>query len=143
MSSSLYTKGLLKVLSGDISLLDDNLRFMLIDGDVYTPQLDSDEYLSDIPVLARVESSSLITGRVMGIDAESSPYPQVYFTCAPASVTGPAGATVEALALYKEGLTPETSPIVGFFNGETVSVTLDGGTSGINIGLQGLLRWSR
>lgn len=143
MSSSLYTKGLLKVLSGDISLLSDDLKFMLIDGDLYTPQLDIDEYLSDIPALARIEPSDTIAGKTMGIDTESIPYPQVYFTCSTTNVTGPVGATIESIALYKNGASPETSPLIAFFNGETISVTLDGSTSGINVGLLGLLRWSR
>ena len=143
MSSSLYTKGLLKVLSGDISLLSDDLKFMLIDGDLYTQQLDVDEYLSDIPLLARIESSDIIAGKSMDIDTESIPYPQVYFTCSITNVTGPIGATVEKIALYKNGASPETSPLIALFNGETISIILDGGVAGINVGLLGLLRWTR
>ena len=143
MSSSQYTKGLFKVLSGEISLQNDDLRFVLVNSDQYTPSLDIHEYLSDIPPAARIAISNLVTGKTIDIDTESLPNPQVYFTCSITNVTGPVGSVVEAIALYKDTGDASTSSLIAFFNGETISVVLDGGVAGINVGLLGLLRWSR
>jgi hypothetical protein len=143
MSSSQYTKGLFKILTGEISLQNDDLRFVLVNSDEYIPQLDNHEYLSDIPLSSRIAISNLVTGKLISIDSESLPNPQIYFTSGVTNVTGPAGVVVEALALYKDTGDPSTSPLIAFFNGETISVILDGGVAGINVGLLGLLRWSR
>lgn len=143
MPSSQYTKGLQKILNGNVSLLNDNMKFMLVDGDLYLPNLDTHEFISDIPELARFGSSGLITGKVISVDTETTPTPQVYFSCDQSGAIIVPGKVIECVVLYKDTGSASTSPLIAYFNGETILVTSDGSEIKINIGLLGLLRWSR
>jgi len=143
-SSSQYTKGLKKIVEGNISLLNDDLRFMVIDGEQYTPHVDNHEFLSNIPLGARVASSSFLTGKTFGVDTDTlDDIPEIFFTCSNASISGSAGISVEAVVLYKDTGDPSTSPLISYFNGQNISILLDGGTVDINIGISGLMRWKR
>ena len=142
MSSSQYTKGLRNLLNGNISLLEDDLKFLLVDGDLYSPNLDTHEFVSDIPELARFGSSSSLTGKIISIDTETT-IPQIYFSCAQSGATITPGKTVESIVLYKDTGSPTTSQLIAYFNGETILIISDENEIKINVGLLGLLRWTR
>lgn len=119
MSNALYDKGRQKFLEGDIHWLADTIKVVLVDLADYTPNLATDEFLSDIPTAAQVAISPALSNKTStaGVaDADN-----VVFT----SVTGDQS---EALVIFKDTGTPSTSPLIAFIDSATgLPVTPNGG----------------
>lgn len=123
MANVLYDLGRQAFGDGDISWSSDNIRAILIDSADYTVNLVTDEFLSIIPVGARVATSANLTGKanVFGVmDADDVSY---------TSVTGD---EVEVIVLYQHTGTEGTSRLIGYIDTATnLPVTPVGG--GIDI----------
>lgn len=130
--SALYDKGREKFLTGSISWTSDTIKLVLVDTDVYTVNLGTHEFLSDIPLGARIATSGAFTGKTAtnGVaDAED-----VVLT----SVTG---AESEALVIFKDTTDASTSPLIAFIdvatglpitpNGANINVTWSDGANKI------------
>ena len=143
-TSTQYTKGLIKILNGSISLLGDNLKFLILK-EGYVPNFDQDEFVSNIDASYRITSTSSLGGKIFNIDTEPEPpgSHQVYFTCNPLSFSGAQGIIIKSIVLYKDTGSVETSPLISYFNGQSVSYEMGNGLVGINVGSLGLLRWVR
>lgn len=63
MSNALYDKGRKAFADGEIDLLDNDIRAILVDLDDYTLDLVNDKALDDIPVGARVAVSGALSGK--------------------------------------------------------------------------------
>lgn len=142
MASSQYTKGLIKIINGTVDLLADDLKLVLVDTASYTAALDTDEFLSDIPVGMRIASSPNLASKTITIDTVPSTH-QVMFDCADGTFTAVSGASTEAVVLYKDTGSAATSPLIAFYDGASVQLTPNGNDVNFTISVSGLLRWQR
>jgi hypothetical protein len=111
VASGLYDKGRQKFLEGGIAWLTDTIKGVLIDTGAYTPNLATHEFLSDIPAGARIAISNALAGKTS--TAGIADATDITF----AAVPGPT--TVEAVAFYKDGGTPATSPLIVYVDSAT------------------------
>lgn len=65
MSNSLYVKAKEALLNGLINWATDTVKCILVDTNEYTVDLDNDEFLSDIPAVARVATSENFEGKTI------------------------------------------------------------------------------
>jgi hypothetical protein len=107
MANALYDKGRESFLKGEISWSGDNIKAVLVDTGLYTPNLATDQFLSDILVGARVATSGNLTTKttVAGVaDADDVTFPLV------------TGATVEAVVLYQDTGVALSSRLIGYID---------------------------
>jgi hypothetical protein len=118
--------------TGGVAWLTDVIKAVLINTSLYTVNLATHQYLSDIASGARISTSAALTGKTStaGV-ARANPalFPLV---------TGPVGS---ALALYKDTGTASTSQLIGYIdvavglpitpNGADETVPWDSGPNGI------------
>lgn len=107
MPNALYNKGRQKFLEGGISWLTDTIKVVFIDSGLYSLDLVLDEFLTDIPGSAQVHISSQLAGKTAdgGIaDADDL------------QADGVAGASIEALALFKDTGIAATSPLIAYMD---------------------------
>lgn len=133
MANALYTKYKQTMLSaGGIDLLEDNILVVLVNFGAYTPNLATDQFLSDIPAGARIATSEFLSGKTVAagvFDAED---------VVMASVSGPQS---EALVFYKDAGSPSASPLLLILdtstglpitpNGADITITWDNGENKI------------
>ena len=143
MASSQYTKGLQKIINGNVSLLSDDLKLVLVDVDTgYTVNLDTHEFLSDVSASWRISTSTNLATKTVTIDTAPSP-DQVMFDCADGSFTSVSGVSTEAVVLFKDTGVEGTSPLIAYFDGASVALTPNGNDVNYVISTSGLLRWAR
>lgn len=65
MSNALYTKAKQALIAGDIDLESDTIKAVFVDGADYTPNLATDQFLSDIPSAARVAISGALQNKTV------------------------------------------------------------------------------
>lgn len=140
--SSQYTKGIQKLVNGNIALLSDDLKIVMVDTAGYTADFDADEFLSAIPAPDRVATSPNLASKTITIDTATTP-DQVVFDCADFVFSTVSGDPTEALVLYKDTGDPATSPLIAYFDGGSVAVTPNGNNVNCTISATGLLRWQR
>jgi hypothetical protein len=140
--SSQYSNGLKRIIDGNISLLNDTLKFALVDNDLYSVDLDDHEYLSDISPSALVSISAPISGKAVNIDSSLSPH-QIFLTCSNAIFTAVSGNTTESIVLFKETGNSATSPLIAYYNGVSSQLSPSGNDVDLIVGPSGILRWSR
>jgi len=116
MANQLYGKGRNKFARGEIAWKSggDTIKAVLVDTGAYTVQIDTHEFLSDIPVGARLSTAILtLIDPVLGIcDANDVTLP------------GPISTTGEAIVIFKDTGTEGTSPLL---------VYIDTGTAGLPV----------
>lgn len=119
MANAMYAKGLEAFLTGQINWSNDTIKAVLVDLNVYTPNLTTHEFLADIPAGARVSISPALTAKsATGGVADA------------ADVTFPAvsGSQSEAVALFKETGNAATSRLICIIDTATgLPVTPGGG----------------
>lgn len=103
MANQIYGKTRQKFLTGGLNWLSGNTKAVLVDTGVYTPNMDTDEFLSDIPVGARVATSGNLVNKTAVLGAADAD---------DITITGVTGATVEALVLYVDTGTEATSSLI-------------------------------
>lgn len=107
MANAIYTKGKEGFLDGSIHWTTDNIKALLVDTSLYTVNLATDQYLSDIPSGARVATSALLTGRTAtgGIaDADDASFPSVI------------GASVEAVVIFSDTGSAASSKLIAYLD---------------------------
>lgn len=109
MSRFTYAKNMLKVGSGtlDLSSLAD-VRAILIEDGQYTQDEINDEFLSDIPVAARIATQALSSYDFGSSTTAIATADAVTFT-APT-----AGKTIKAVVLYEDTGVESTSPLLSY-----------------------------
>jgi alpha-glucosidase (family GH31 glycosyl hydrolase) len=147
MANFLYTKFIDKILnpgtlgttSGTaVDLIDDIIRGFLVNtvgGTVYTANAATDEYLSIIPVAARVGTAVALGGKTLAggvFDANDMLF---------LNIAAGAYGDVEALVLYKDSGTETTSPLIAYIdtatglpftpNGGNITIAWDNGANRI------------
>ena len=116
-----YTKGVEHFMRGDINLLGGNIKCVIINEALYTVNMDTNEFLSDIPVGARVATVALAGVAVTG----------GLFKCTSPLNYGilAAGPALNACAFYQDSGSPATSLLIGFAAGNAAMgfpITPDG-----------------
>jgi len=124
MATKVYTPATKKLLDGDIDLLVDDIRVVLIDVADYTFSA-SHEFLSSVPSGARVGTPQTLSGKTTNngtFDATDPVFP---------SVTGD---PCEALLYYKHVTNDADSPLILYNDGKqtvTCAVSASGGATSI------------
>lgn len=132
MANALYDKGRQAFLEGDIVILTDNIKVVLVDTATYTVNLATDEFLSDIPAGERVATSGNLATKTSTAGV---------FDAADVTFSSVTGDVSEALVIYKDTGTAGTSQLIAFIdtatglpvtpNGGDITVTWDNGTNKI------------
>ena len=131
MANFLYDKALEAFAQGQISLLTDNIKCMLVDTTVYTASPASDQFLADVPTLAVVAVSPNLSGKSVTAGC---------FYAAGITFSTVSGPICQAIVIYKDSGSSATSPLICYLdtNYTNLPVTPNGGNvdvswpSGVN-----------
>jgi hypothetical protein len=132
MANALYDKGREGFLGADIAWDTDNIKTVLVDTADYTVNLSTHQFLSDIPLAARVATSANLTSKTItnGVaDAADVTYSAV------------SGDESEALVIFQDTTVDSTSRLIAYIdtatglpvtpNGGDITVVWDNGTNKI------------
>lgn len=132
MANTLYDTCRQRFLEADINWMTDTIKVLLVDIGAYTPQVGVHQFLSDIPTSARIAGPVTLTSKATTGGAADA---------ADVTFTAVSGASIEAIVIYKDSGTPETSPLMAIIdtatglpitpNGGDIIVTWDNGTNKI------------
>lgn len=119
MANGMFTRAKTALLSGDLDWDADDIRAVLIDSGAWTPNLSTDEYLSDVPGGARIATSGAITGKTVSAGVADA---------ADVTFTSVSGVQSEGVLIYKHTGVESTSTLIAYFDtGVTgLPVTPDG-----------------
>ena len=121
MANALYTKAREKLLKGELAWLADTIRAVLVDVDDYAVDLGSDEFLSDIPAVARATNG--ISPPFANKTADNG-----VADADDVTLTAVSGDQSEAMVIYKDTGDEATSPLIAFIDtGTGLPVTPSGG----------------
>jgi ApbE superfamily uncharacterized protein (UPF0280 family) len=119
MANALYDLGREGFLGGDIAWDTDNIKVVLLDMTDYTPNLATDQFLSDVPVGARVATSSNLTTKTISSGVADAA--DVVFS----SVTGD---ECEYVGIYQDTGVEASSRLIALIDTATgLPVTPNGG----------------
>ena len=130
MSNALYDLARESFLKGEISWSADNIKVVLVDAAVYTPNLETDQYLTDIASVVSTSGNLASKTTALGVaDAADVTFSSV------------SGAISEFLVIYQDTGTPSTSRLIARIdsavgipvtpNGGDVAIIWDSGTNKI------------
>jgi hypothetical protein len=119
MTNALYAHAKQLALDTGIGWTVNDIKAVLVDNTHYTVDLVNHQFLSDVPVLARVAISPNMTGKsTTGGAANCDPFSFV-------AVTGP---VCEVIIFYTDHGTDTISPLIAYFDTATIlPVTPNGG----------------
>lgn len=119
MANVLYELGREAFLAGDIAFDTDNIKTALLDLTDYTPNLTTDQFLSDVPAGARVATSGNLTTKTItfGVaDADDVTFSSVV------------GDESECILVYQDTAVEATSRLIALIDTATgLPVTPNGG----------------
>lgn len=125
MANALYDKAREAFLNGDLDWLNDTIKVILVDVKqadetvIYDLDLAADQYLSDVPVAARIATATLASKTATGGVADAADITL--------SAVSNGGKACEALILYKDTGSESTSPLIAYLDdGVNLPVTPDG-----------------
>lgn len=109
MSNNMYDKGREKFARAQVNWETDEIKTVLVDTGTYTFS-QAHEFLSDISVAARISSVQTLSGKSAALGA-----------CDANDVTFPAvaGASIEAIIVFKGGANDAASPLLAFIDTAT------------------------
>lgn len=132
MANALYVSAKKAFLDGDIDLLNDDIRVILVDAADYTVNLSTHDFLDDVPSGARVATSS-----ALGSKATTGGV----FDAADVTFSSVTGDPSEAVIIYKHTGTESTSQLIAYIDtatglpvtpgGGNITVTWDNGANKI------------
>jgi hypothetical protein len=110
MANVLYDTGRNAFLRGEVAWQTDAIKAVLVDLADYTPNLATHQFLSDIPLAARVATSANLTGKttVAGVADAADPV-----------FAGATGDQAEVIVLYKDTGTATTSQLIVYIDTAT------------------------
>ncbi|AHN84047.1 hypothetical protein GJ25_gp036 [Mycobacterium phage Hawkeye] len=130
MANAIYGKARQKFGEAGINWTADNIKAVLVDVADYTVAIDTHEFLSDIPAIARVATSANLTGKsnVLGV-----------MDVGDFAFTAVTGDPSEAVVFYKDTGNAATSPLISYHdtatglpvtpNGGDINIVIDSGTN--------------
>ena len=126
MASALFAKAKKAFLDGEIDLLDNNIKCVLVDSADYTLDLANHDFLDDIAVGARVATS---------VNLASKSTTGGVFDAADVTITTVSGDQFEYIIIYKDTGTASTSNLIACIdtatglpctpNGGDITITWD------------------
>lgn len=117
MTDAIYGLARKKFLDGDIDMLVDDIKVVLVDSGVYTVSIDADEFFDDIASVVATSGNLASKTTTLGV-----------FDAADITFTSVTGNESEALVVYKDTGTASTSPLIAYIDGATgLPVTPNGG----------------
>jgi len=122
MPNALYGKGRQKFAEGSIHWLTDDIKVILVDMADYPDfNIDTNEFLSDVPVLARVKVSG-------AFDPDFKTATLGVCDAADVTLSTVTGDVCEALVIFKDTGEPTTSPLIAYIVDATgLPITPNGG----------------
>lgn len=123
MANVLYNPAKKSFLDGDLDLLTDNIKAVLVDTGTYTFSA-SHQYLSDIAAGARIATSGNISGKSTTDGV---------FNGDDVSISSVSGSTVEAIVLYKDTGVEATSNLIVYIDTATSGLPLTPSGDGVII----------
>lgn len=142
MSTSQCTKGLKKILAGQIVLSTATLKAVMVDTEAGALNLDTIEFLSEIPLADRVATSLALTGKAWSIDTGVSPH-QVVFDADDTVFSAVSGDPTEAVIIIEDTGAAATSSVLFYMDGASVSLTPNGNDVDLKFHANGIARWRR
>lgn len=119
MASALYDKARKAFADGDIDLLNDTIKCVLIDAADYTVDLANHDFLDDVPSGARVG-----TPQTLGTKSTTAGV----FDAADVTFSSVSGDQCEAILIYKDTGIEGTSQLIAYIDSATgLPVTPNGG----------------
>ena len=119
MANALYDKARQRFLEGQFNWTTDTIKAVLVDTGSYTPNLSSHEFLADIGIGARISTSGSFSGKATTGGAADA---------ADVTFLAVTGASIEAIALYKDTGSDATSPLIALIDTATgLPITPNGG----------------
>lgn len=103
MSNFVYSKTKEAILNGEVDFSAGQFKLLLVNSSEYTPNQNSDQFVSDIPSAAKVyttTSISNLTNNLGTIDADDL------------SITLPSNYAFEAMVLFKQGSSDQDSRLI-------------------------------
>lgn len=132
MANTLYDKARQRFLEGQLNMLTDTVKVMLVDTGAYTPNFATHEFLADIPISARITPPQTMTSKTTTGGA---------FDAADVTFTSVSGASIEAIIIFSDTGTEASSPLIAYIdtatglpitpNGGDIIVTWDNGANKI------------
>lgn len=107
MANAFYDLGLAKILDETIDLLTDGIKVALVQAALYTPDLSTDEFLSDIPTPSVTAISNPLSGRT---------YSSNVFDALDITLDGVTGAQSDYLIIFQDTGVTGTSPLIAFID---------------------------
>jgi len=123
MANSLYQSAKQAFLGAEVDMSSDNIKAMLIDVDNYEVDLDSDTYLSDIPVAARVDAVSLTSKTIDG---------GVFDAADPVFINLSDAPTIEAMVIYAHEDIEEDSLLIAYLD-EGAGMPIPAGVTSLTV----------
>ena len=119
MANALYGLGRESFLKGELSWSANNIKTILIDLADYTPNLTTNQFLSDVPAAARVATSANLGTKTTTLGAA---------TAANVTFSAVTGDISEALVVYQDSGVEGTSRLIALIDTATgLPVTPNGG----------------
>ncbi len=119
MANALYDYGREGFLAGDIDWDLDNIKVMLVDAADYVVNLATNQFLSDVPALARTAISANLTAKTTAGGVADA---------ADVTLTSVTGDPSEALVFYQDTGVETTSRLIAYIDTATgLPVTPNGG----------------
>jgi hypothetical protein len=126
MANSLYAKARERFLTGQINWLTQDIKCVLVDTDDYTVDLDTDEFLADIAIGARVSTSDNFTGKTASNGVADA---------TDVVLSTVVGDESEAVVIYRDTGDASTSPLILY-------IDVAGGIPLSPVGGDVLVRWN-
>ena len=119
MANALFDKARERFLTGQLDWITADIKVILTDTGVYSPNFASHEYLNDVSAGARIATSSVLLSKTASSGAADAA--DMTFS----AVTGP---SCEALIIYKDTGVEATSPLIAYIDtGTGLPITPNGG----------------
>lgn len=119
MTNTMYATAKTAILSGDVDLLVDDIRAVLIDLADYTPNFSTDDFLADVPGAAIIGTATALASKTITAGV---------FDAADTTISAVTGDQAEAVLLYKHTGSSATSQLLCLYDtGTGFPVTPNGG----------------
>lgn len=112
MANQLYTLGKVKLWTGGINLESADVKVVFLDGDDYTPNIDEDEFYSDVSAAA-VGTPTSLQGKEVTADAQNS---RAIFSADNVVLESVTGYPAEYILLFADTGNAATSPLIALID---------------------------
>lgn len=142
MSTQQYTKAIEAERKGEFDWLTADIRAFMIDTAAYVVNLDTDQFLSAIPLADRIAMSAALAISI-SVDTGVGPPHQVMIDAADTFFANVTGDPTEAVVIVNWTGDPATSHLLIYMDGASVAFTPNGNNVTLTFSASGIARDSR